>query len=368
MPAPRRSTSRSMKQPTIVTILVLTIALIIMVYQSVTEEPTPPAAPGQPQATVMGQDFTVYFTNPNGPNAETLRNGPDAALAKAIGQARVSVDVAAYQLNLWSVRDALLDADRRGLVVRVVTDSNYLDEPEVQELIQAGIPVLGDRREGLMHDKFVILDREEVWTGSMNLTVNGAYHNDNNLVRIRSSRLAADYLAEFEEMFVRDEFGPGSPADTPFPTVSVDGTLVEVLFSPEDGTAAHLEELLASADHSIYFMAYSFTSDPLADVLLAQADAGVDVAGVMENSQVKSNMGGEYETFANAGLEVRLDGNPRNMHHKVFIVDESTVVLGSYNFSASAEERNDENTLIVHSPALAAQYMDEFERVFAEGK
>ena len=52
------------------------------------------------------------------------------------------------------------------------------------------------------------------------------------------------------------------------------------------------------------------------------------------------------------------------MHHKVFIIDGETVITGSYNFSRSAEERNDENTLIIHSPTVAAQFQAEFERVF----
>ena len=76
-------------------------------------------------------------------------------------------------------------------------------------------------------------------------------------------------------------------------------------------------------------------------------------------------MGGEYEHLLNAGLDVRLDGNPRNMHHKVIIIDGQIVVTGSYNFSASAEERNDENTLILHNPDIAAQFLAEFQRVYA---
>src|SRR3970282_2160160 len=125
------------------------------------------------------------------------------------------------------------------------------DEAEVQALIAGDIPVLGDRRQGLMHDKFVIIDRLEVWTGSMNFTINDAYKNNNNLIRIRSSRLAENYLAEFEEMFVDDDFGPGSPAKPPYSSLSVDGTLLEVYFSPDDGTAARLVDLIASAQESI---------------------------------------------------------------------------------------------------------------------
>jgi phosphatidylserine/phosphatidylglycerophosphate/cardiolipin synthase-like enzyme len=54
------------------------------------------------------------------------------------------------------------------------------------------------------------------------------------------------------------------------------------------------------------------------------------------------------------------------MHHKVFIVDEKIVVLGSYNFSQSAEQRNDENVLIVYNEDIAEQYVQEFERVAAQ--
>ncbi len=314
--------------------------------------------------TPAGEDwYAVYFTDPFGPQAETLRGGPDAALAAAIDQARFSVDVAAYQLNLWSVRDALLRAHERGVSLRVVAESDYILEPEVEDLEAAGIPVLGDRREGLMHHKFVVIDRWEVWTGSMNFTVNGAYRNNNNLVRVRSSRVAEDYTREFEEMFVDDRFGPESLADTPYPAVSLDGTRVEVLFSPEDGVAARLVDLVRGAQESVRFMAFSFTSDELAEALIDRARAGVLVEGVMETSQA-SGRGSEYERLRRAGIDVRLDGNPGNMHHKVLVIDDRVVVTGSYNFSRSAEERNDENVLIVHDPDWATLFLIEFVRVY----
>jgi phosphatidylserine/phosphatidylglycerophosphate/cardiolipin synthase-like enzyme len=100
-----------------------------------------------------------------------LRGGPDADLAEAIEQARLGVDVAAYDLNLWSLRDALLDAHRRGVAVRVVIKSEALDSEEVQDLLEGGIQIVDDRRQGLMHNKFAIIDRNEVWTGSMNLMI-----------------------------------------------------------------------------------------------------------------------------------------------------------------------------------------------------
>jgi phosphatidylserine/phosphatidylglycerophosphate/cardiolipin synthase-like enzyme len=52
------------------------------------------------------------------------------------------------------------------------------------------------------------------------------------------------------------------------------------------------------------------------------------------------------------------------MHHKVILIDRAIVVTGSYNFSRSAEEQNDENLLILHAPQVAAEYLIEFDQIF----
>jgi phosphatidylserine/phosphatidylglycerophosphate/cardiolipin synthase-like enzyme len=330
--------------------------------------------------TVLTADwFQVYFTNPADPMAEDYAGGPDEALADAIHAARLSLDAAVYSLNLWGIRDALLDAYRRGVNVRIVMESDNMDSDEAQALIAAGIPILGDRREGLMHDKFVVIDRQEVWSGSMNFTTGGAYQDNNNLFRIRSLEIAQDYTQEFNEMFIEDKFGPdvvadrvgaaeGLPAHTPYPSLTIGDTTLEIYFSPDDGVAARLVTLIQSAQESIYFMAYSFTSNDIGAAMMERAEAGVTVAGVMDAGQVNSGQGSEYDPFRQAGLDVRLDGNPGLMHHKVIIIDRSIVITGSYNFSASAEEVNDENLIVIYNPDIAAQYLDEFMRVFAQAQ
>ena len=68
------------------------------------------------------------------------------------------------------------------------------------------------------------------------------------------------------------------------------------------------------------------------------------------------------------GLDVRQDGNSYFLHHKVFIIDERTVILGSFNFSQNAERINDENVLIIDDATLAARFMEEFARVYAQAK
>lgn len=340
------------------------VLLAVLGCQLAAPQSRPATATRLPTAVTSARPYTVYFTDPDDPHSQTRRGGPDQALAEAIRAAQVSVDVAVLRLNLWSIRDALLEARQRGVEVRLVTESDYLDEKAVQALIEAGIPVSDDRSEGLMHDKFTVIDRQEVWSGSMNYSNADAYQNNNNLVRIRSAQLAQDYTAEFEEMFLGRRFGPGSPADTPVPILVVEDARLEVCFAPEDGCQAKLEDLLAAARHTIQFLAFSFTSDEISAAMLERAGEGVRVSGVIDASQARSNSGSEFERLQAAGLDVRLDGNPDNMHHKVIIVDGETVVFGSYNFTRSAETRNDENLLVIHNPEIAALFQGEFQKIY----
>jgi phosphatidylserine/phosphatidylglycerophosphate/cardiolipin synthase-like enzyme len=255
------------------------------------------------------------------------------------------------------------------VVVRLVMESDNMDNSEVQDLLAAGIPVIGDQREGLMHDKFVVIDRSEVWTGSLNYTTGGAYKDNNNLICIRSVRAAEDYTFKFEEMFTDNLFGPDITANTPNPTLTIDGTPVEIYFSPNGEAAKRIVELVSGAQESIYFMAFSFTSNDIGAAVMDRAQAGITVAGVMDDGQVASNQGTEYDPFKQAGLDVRKDGNADGlMHHKVILIDRQIVITGSYNFTASAEQSNDENVVIIFSPAVAAQYLEEFQRVYSQAQ
>ncbi|HEX6034312.1 MAG TPA: phospholipase D-like domain-containing protein, partial [Anaerolineales bacterium] len=189
---------------------------------------------------VRGTWFELYFTNPASPLSPQGTGGVDGPLVDAIDAARLSVDVAAYSLSLNSVRNALIRAHERGATVRVVMESSNMDRSDPQILMEAGIPIVGDNQDGLMHDKFIIIDRSEVWLGSMNFTDGGAYDDNNNLMRIRSAKMVENYIKEFEEMFLEEMFGPDIMAETPNPTITLEGTRIDVYFSPDDGVLAGL--------------------------------------------------------------------------------------------------------------------------------
>jgi phosphatidylserine/phosphatidylglycerophosphate/cardiolipin synthase-like enzyme len=114
-----------------------------------------------------------------------------------------------------------------------------------------------------------------------------------------------------------------------------------------------------AARQSILVQAYSFTSAPIASALVEAAHRGVLIEVVLD----KSNKTGKYseaDFVAHAGIPTWLDGKHAIAHNKVIILDEATVITGSFNFTKAAEENNAENVLILRSPELAARYTRQF--------
>jgi phosphatidylserine/phosphatidylglycerophosphate/cardiolipin synthase-like enzyme len=193
-------------------------------------------------------------------------------------------------------------------------------------LRDAGIPVIDDQQPGLMNDKFIVIDRAQVWTGSVDYNLPGVFREYNAAIRIYSPEVAADYTKEFDEMFANSQFGRLVVPETPYPSITIQGTQVDVLFSPDDLVADRLRALLGGAQQSIYFLANSFGSNDLGNIIREKAAQGIVVGGVLESDQVTSeqanpNQVGELDLFRQAGLDVRLDGQPEVMNHKIIIID-----------------------------------------------
>lgn len=328
--------------------------------------PTPPAAAPEIQA---------FFTQVHTGKLEDVQKNtanPDFQLVKLIDSAQKTLDISAFEIDSQRVADAILRAAQtRGVAVRIVTDSDYLHEEQLQRLMRAGIPVVDDQRSGLMHNKFIVVDagtdRATVWTGSTNLTENCFWKNNNNAIQIRSRELAENFTAEFEEMFVQRKFGISSPSVVPHPSVTVGKTTIQTHFAAEGKVAGKVAEALNKAEKSIHFMAFSFTHDAIGQVVAQKFSQQVQVRGVFENVGSGTQYS-EYGRLKALGADVKKDGNPAIMHHKVFIVDGKTVITGSFNFSDSADKNNDENLLIIESEELARQYEDEFKKVYAKAK
>ncbi len=316
-----------------------------------------------------GAWYEVAFTSPAIPDRPSERSGGiEDRLIALMDRAQRTMDVCVYEFDLEDVADAMVRAARRGVRVRFVTDTdtvenkNPRDQALMAKLREANIPVVPDNRRPIMHNKFTVVDGEWIELGSWNYTINDTYRNNNNQVIIQSSELAANYAAEFEKMFSAKQFGPAKPAGVPSPVLTIAGARVENYFSPEDRPAAHVIRWVNTARQRIHFLAFSFTHDGIGDAMLERARSGVQVAGVFEAAGSDTRFS-EYGRLKTAGLDVLLDGNPRNMHHKVIIIDDRITIFGSFNFSSNADRENDENLLIVDDPGLAAAFEAEYQRL-----
>ncbi len=391
--APRKSSSRSSRSrrtaawnlsPLATTILIGVVLFILWrtgelqrmlddLFGATGDVPTQPAAPAAP----IDPDFQAieaFFTTPTlvYPDRRDQR-GPSpllSAVVDDINAAQRSVDIAVFDFEIPAVTDAMLQARQRGVRVRLVTDDENLTAPEVAEetgrLQDAGIDVRFDEREPFMHNKFVVIDGAIAWTGSWNITANDTWRNNNNMIRVANRNVAAKYSAEFEQMLA-GAFGLYKEDANPSPAVQVGQVPMEVYFSPRRGIGDRVVEYLNGAQQEIAFMAFSYTSDPIADAMINMQRAGVPVRGVME-SQNADGTGSEFARLERGGVDILRDGSCYIMHHKVIIIDRQIVITGSYNFTASADRDNDENLVVVRDAALAEQYMAEFERVYAQAQ
>ncbi|OQX64391.1 MAG: hypothetical protein B6I38_04005 [Anaerolineaceae bacterium 4572_5.1] len=335
------------------------------------ETNTPIPAPVY-ETTGGGDWWEVYFADPVYKNDPSQIEGTIAEnLIARIDGAQQSIHVASFEFDLTPVAEALIRAHERGVDVRWVTDDEHgidadedLDRGQFEMLEDAGIEIVDDQRGALMHNKFWIFDGQTVWTGSTNITVSGIFNQDNNVIVIDSVELAAMYEREFEEMW-NGEFGPRSTSTVDQQSLVIDDTPIQVLFSSEDDVIEHILPYVQNAQSSIRFYAFSFTHDDLGAAMRERDSAGVDVMGVFE----KTGSSTEYSELGDmycSGMKVRRDGNPGFLHHKVIVVDDEIVVTGSLNFSDNANTSNDENVIVITNKDIAALYLQEFERLWAQ--
>jgi phosphatidylserine/phosphatidylglycerophosphate/cardiolipin synthase-like enzyme len=344
------------------------------VTPAITVQAPTPTRPSGPTPTPRRRSswWEVYFTDPsriNDPN--NLSGSIPEKLIAFIDEATDTIHVAAFEFNLTPVAQALIRAKQRGVEVQWVTDDeNGIEADEEPDhgqfamLEGAGIQVKDDGRSALMHNKFWVFDNQTVWTGSTNITQNGNFRNNNNVLVIHSTEVATIFEREFQEMWA-GQFGPTSPSTVDLQSAVVGRTPVQVLFAAEDKAISHLVPLVEGAKSSLHIMAFSFTHDALGEAVLQRAKRGVDVQGIFETRGSETEFS-ELTLLYCAKVPVRQDGNPGTFHHKVIVVDEETLITGSLNFSNNADESNDENVVVIQSKTIAGRYIDEFERRWKE--
>lgn len=337
----------------------------------------------------------AYFTQPvdqnvsTGTNATYVNNGIADTLINFINRASESIDMSIYNIDTYEnskIVTALNDAFARGVDVRVIYDSETAHtgiadlNPGIGRLSD---PVEGYPNYGIMHNKYVVFDVNSdnnswVWTGSTNFTTNQLTKDANNVVVIQDKSLALAYTLEFNEMFGSEtntpsatmaKFGPDKADNTPHNFI-IGGKDVELYFSPSDGTHNEILNTINSATIDIHSATMTMTKADAASAIVAKHEAGVTSMALLDNNVSEYD---QVELLA-IGLKgnFRISDGTGILHHKYLIVDQSNVstalvLTGSHNWTGSAQERNDENTLIIHDQELANEFYQEFTERFKNG-
>ena len=339
----------------------------------------------RPYATVSESsgDIHVYFNGPVDHSVATdelaLSLGADMndTVAAWIMGAQHTLDVAAYNLNDQTVEDAVNAAAANGVQIRWIYEGQNANIG--LSSLDASV-VVHPRTDGEgsgMHNKFIIGDADHaesafVLTGSTNLTTGQLVSDLNNVIVLEDQSLARAYELEFEEMWGAEgmtpnaanaRFGTDKTWNTPVDFV-VGGSPVELYFSPSDGTTAAIQAEIEAANANFEFALLTLTRDDLGDAIVELNQSFfVSPIGVIEQVNVT---GSEFDNLISNGVQAYHHDISGDCHHKYCIIDHSAVesdpmvITGSHNWSSSAENVNDENTVIVHNARVANLYHQEF--------
>ncbi len=370
-------------------------------------------------AAARSQRVDVYFNFSGTRHSNFFNSTSDDVVVQLIDRANYSVDVAAMGFSRRPIVDAMVRAWRRGIRVRFVGDARHMhgDVYGYEVFKWWNIPMQVGNQPHIMHDKFFIIDGHIVYVGTGNITPTDIDRNNNNWFVIQSTEVAADFTAEFEQMF-SGRFGASKVPNYNGNNHMVGETPLEVFFSPQEDALGRLLQAIDEAQESIEFTIFAFTKDQVGSALInrhleftqyneccdptvsrdpeqqAVCAASVTcetpfrrryVRGVIDRSQLHSN-GPYHELYrlVSFGVPLRLDGNDNSrqpgdyqagggrLHAKSMVFDaglpSAFVLSGSFNWSTSATQSNDETMLVVHDPRIAEQFAEFFQYLWDTGR
>ncbi len=343
--------------------------------------------------------INVYFNHPVDINYTQTQNGVnldsnlDDMLISYINSCSSTLDIAIYNSYSLSgttgIAGAINAAYSRGVQVRLIYDGNT--SSIMIPLLNPLISILASPTSssyGLMHNKFVIFDANStdankplVWTGSTNWTVAQIDGPDKNgAIVIQDQALALGYKIEFEEMWgsstlapnaTVSKFGPYKSNNTPH-NYSIGGKIVNSYFSPSDDSNAKIIEAINTANTDIDIATMLITRLDISSALINKFNSGLSNLNMVLSYQ---NPSGNQKSVLQSGINTsRIVTFTAGgiMHHKFMVIDnfnsasDPQVLVGSHNWSTSAETINDENILIVHDANITNQFYQAFSYLFQQ--
>jgi phosphatidylserine/phosphatidylglycerophosphate/cardiolipin synthase-like enzyme len=270
-------------------------------------------------------------------------------------------------------------AHGRGVKVRVITDNARMGDPWVGYLRGSGIVVWSDSgssgSSNYMHHKFALRDLADAdstndWLWNSSYNPNDGELNADYALEIPCSDLARAFRLEFEQMWgdtgpvpdpTRARFHRTKTDVLPTHEFTVNGQRARLYFSPQDWVVDTITAVAAAARCEVGFAVNAFTYDDLGLALLDQHWTGIRVFGTFDRANA-GDPASEFWRLRPAGVPVLIDSYPfgsGTVHEKVMVIDSAIVIVGSANWSNNANFSNDENTLVLYDPVLAARFLAE---------
>ncbi len=412
---------------------------------------------------LAAQEISAHFNhNENYTYVDPYRNitkygeNLEQILIDNIKRAQSEILIAIHEIDLPLLTKEIVNAHKRGVDVKVVIENTYnipfyilnqyeygsldghyqskyaqkfyfldtnsdgdISQKEINErdsitmLKNANIPVVDDTFDGsmgsgLMHHKFVVIDRTSVVVSSANFTLSGIHGdytnpystgNANALVVFHVPDLAQIFTTEFAIMYGdgfsgsgMSRFGINKPYRGEF-AVTGSNWRVKGQFSATSESAdwrystnALIGRQLSYAQESIHMALFVFSEQKLADILERRHQKGLEISILVDPSfisrswsevldmwglEMKDSQNCHYElgnrpwrpSLKWAGTPVLGSGD--KLHHKFAVVDGRKVIFGSQNWSPSGAHKNDENVLVIENEYIAAQFLNEYQRMFS---
>lgn len=144
-----------------------------------------------------------------------------------------------------------------------------------------------------------------------------------------------------------------------------EGLHIDAVFSPGGGCEDRIVKEIEAAEKNVRVQVYIFTSKPISDALVQAKKRGVDVKVVLDKSQEKAAYG-RWPVMQKAGIKVHFDREHEVANSKIILIDDRTIITGSYNFTKAAEEKNAENIVIIENDTESfTKFKENFEKHLA---
>ncbi|MDF2577365.1 MAG: hypothetical protein K0S74_849 [Chlamydiales bacterium] len=307
----------------------LILGLIALLFLSLSLEAALPKLP-QPNTPIL------FYSNKT---RQDLRLTLDKALAKA----KESITIVVYTLSDYKIIKTLNTRAKSGVKVQVIYDAKAF--PQVKSRLSPNVKIYPFSKDGLMHQKIIIIDHSQIWIGTANFTTASLRYHGNLVLGIDHPNLAQAFEQYLSPMLQQKQPTKAiSPQD-----FIVGGQRLEVWTLPQHQEAEkRVLELIQSSKNSIQIHMFTWTRTDFAEAVISAHKRGVKVQVVLDADAAKGASFKIVKMLRKAKVPVNISKGTGLFHYKAMIVDQEVLVVGSANWTKAAFSKNNDLFLVLH--------------------